>query len=93
MIIGITYSYGCMDCGQFCLPCCVGICCRECSWLGVRRVLRSEGLVTGCTGGRLLHKDNEPIRPVKIKRTRKYNRHPTQHGKQNCPQSIQPNYL
>jgi len=33
-----------MDCWQFCLPCCVGICCRECSWLGVRRMLRSEGL-------------------------------------------------
>jgi len=44
-----------MDCGQFCLPCCVGICCRECSWLGVRRMLRSEGLVVGCRGGWLLY--------------------------------------
>ena len=34
-----------MDCGQFCLPYCVGICCRECSWLGARRMLRSEGSV------------------------------------------------
>jgi len=40
-----------MDCGQFCLPYCVGICCRECSWLGVLRMLHSEGLVMGCTGG------------------------------------------
>ena len=23
------------------MSCCVGICCRECSWLGVRRMLRS----------------------------------------------------
>jgi len=44
-----------MDCGQFCLPCCVGICCREWSWLGVRLMLRSEGLVLGCTGGCLLY--------------------------------------
>jgi len=44
-----------MDCGQFCLPCCVGICCRECSWLGVLHMLRSEELVMGCTGGCLLH--------------------------------------
>ena len=28
-------------CGS--ISCCVGICCRECSWLGVRRMLRSEG--------------------------------------------------
>jgi len=44
-----------MDCGQFCLPCCVAICCREFSWSGVRRMLRSEGLVMGCTGGCLLY--------------------------------------
>ena len=24
------------------LSCCVGICCRECNWLGVRRMLRSS---------------------------------------------------
>ena len=31
-------------CGS--ISCCVGICCRECSWLVVRRMLRSEGLVS-----------------------------------------------
>jgi len=30
-----------MCCGS--ISCCVGICCSECSWLGVRRMLRSEG--------------------------------------------------
>ena len=44
-----------MDCGQFCLPCCIGICCRERSWLSVRRMVRSEGMVMGCTGGCLLY--------------------------------------
>jgi len=32
-----------MCCGS--ISCCVGMCCRECSWLGVCRVLRSEGMV------------------------------------------------
>jgi len=44
-----------MDYGQFWLPCCVGICCREYRRLGVRRMLRSEGLVMGCTGEWLLY--------------------------------------
>jgi len=26
------------------MSCCVGMCCGENSWLGVRRVLRNEGL-------------------------------------------------
>jgi len=30
-------------CGS--ISCCVGTSCTECSWLGVRRILRSEGLV------------------------------------------------
>jgi len=29
-------------CGS--MSCCVGMCCRESSWLGVRRMLRNEGL-------------------------------------------------
>jgi len=44
-----------MDCGQFCLRCCVGICCRECSWLGVCRMLRSGVLVMGCKEGCMLY--------------------------------------
>jgi len=44
-----------MVCGQFCLPCCVGICCRECSLLGVRRMLRSKGLVTSLRSIRRTH--------------------------------------
>ena len=33
------------------MSCCVGMCCRESSWLGVRPMLRTEGLVMGCVGG------------------------------------------
>ena len=44
-----------MDCAAVCLPCCVGMCCGENSWLGVRRMLRNEGLVMGCVGGYLLY--------------------------------------
>jgi len=39
-----------MDYEAVCLPCCVGIRCRECSWLGVRRMLRNEGLAMGYMG-------------------------------------------
>jgi len=28
------------------MSCCVGMCCRESSWLGVRRMLRNESLIT-----------------------------------------------
>jgi len=44
-----------MDCAAVYLPCCVGMCCRENSWLGVRRTVRYEGLVMGCVGGYLLY--------------------------------------
>ena len=30
------------------MSCCVEICCWECSWLGVRHMLRDEGLVICC---------------------------------------------
>jgi len=43
----IYKQLGYMDCAAVCLPCCVGMCCIESSWLGVRRMLRNEGLVVG----------------------------------------------
>jgi len=32
------------------MSCCVGMCCRESSWLGVCRMLRDEGLAVTADG-------------------------------------------
>jgi len=38
------------------MSCCVGMCCRESSWLGVRRMLSNEGLdIAGMLEHMLLH--------------------------------------
>ena len=50
--IQIVRLYGL--CGSL-LTMCVGLCCRESSWLGVCHMLPNEGLVVGCVGGYLLY--------------------------------------
>ena len=40
-------------CGS--MSCCVGMCCRESSWLGVRRVLRNEGIVDNRSDSTKMH--------------------------------------
>jgi len=65
-------------CGS--MSCCVGMCCRECSWLGVRRMLYNEGLVMGCVGG------YPPTQPITSPSLRSIRRTPSQlHSLQHIP--------
>ena len=58
-----------MDCGQFRLPCCVGICCRV---VGVHLMLGSEGLRPSLRSIRRTPSQLHSLQQI-----------PTQHGKQN----------
>jgi len=51
------------------MTCCVGMCCRESSWLGVRRMLSNEGLAIA---GMQEHMHMHMLLPTALSTTHSY---------------------